>query len=58
MAKQVLIGASIPHGLQAAKDFYKLKMGRIVLFSLVDDIEENKAVMRFFREKTAKPLHF
>ena len=51
MGKQVLIGASIPHGLQAAKDFYKLKMGRIVLVSLVDDVEENKAVMRFFREK-------
>ena len=51
MSEQVLIGASIPSGLQAAQDFCNLKMGRMVLCALSSDLEENKETMRFFREK-------
>lgn len=45
-----LIGASIPTGLAAAKDFIRLKLGNLVLIALPKEKEEAKKVMRFFRD--------
>ena len=45
-----LIGASIPTGLDALKDFVRLKLGNVVLLALPKDKEEAKAVMRYCRE--------
>ncbi len=45
-----LIGATIPAGIEAAKDFIRLKMGNLALTGLPDDKEEARKVLRFFRD--------
>jgi hypothetical protein len=53
MKKQALpiIGASIPTGLEAVKDFLKLKLGNIILTNLPDDKQEAREVMQFCNEQ-------
>lgn len=48
---KLLVGASIPVGVQAVKDFEAMKLGEIALLTLPDDIQEATEVMRYCREK-------
>ena len=49
--RKLLVGASVPCGLQAIKEFEALKLGEIALISLPDDATEAKEVMRYCRQK-------
>lgn len=48
---KLLVGASIPVGLQAVKDFEAMKLGEIVLMTLPDDKAAAKEVMAYCRTK-------
>ncbi|MBP5641249.1 MAG: hypothetical protein J6X55_17365 [Victivallales bacterium] len=49
--RQLLIGASVPCGLQAIKEFEALKLGEIALIALPDNVQEATEVMRYCRKK-------
>ena len=49
--RKLLVGASVPCGLQAIKEFEALKLGEIALIALPDDVAEAKEVMRYCRQK-------
>ena len=50
-ASRLLVGASVPVGLEALRQFLDLKLGEIALFTLPDDLDEALAVARFCRER-------
>ncbi|MBR4221715.1 MAG: hypothetical protein IKR81_11190 [Victivallales bacterium] len=49
--RKLLVGASIPTGLKAVKDFEAMKLGEIVLMTLPDDAAQAAEVMRYCRER-------
>ena len=49
-ASRLLVGASIPTGVEAVRQFLDLKLGEIALCTLPDDAAEAQAVARFCRE--------
>ncbi len=49
-ASRLLVGASIPTGVEALRQFQQLKLGEIALCTLPDDAAEAQAVARFCRE--------
>lgn len=46
----LLVGASVPEGIVAARDFLKLKLGDMILTTLPDDKQKAMEVMDFCRE--------
>ena len=52
--RKLLVGASIPTGLKAVKDFEAMKLGEIVLMTLPDDAAQAARAARSVLERKAE----